>query len=377
MLSFPDASGDEDKECTRRLLILHDAICEWRRRYQRFPKSLAELVKKLRLPFNSAACPIRERASNPRGLDAKLLSSARKDPLATYEFELDEGAPLNAEDIKGLGSVSRAQWKSSLLTTAVGPFVPLVRCDAHRGYLNLANSGRVYHSDLMWEYSFNDRLPETYCMPFLAIRRAPSIHRYAARRDDRLGACSLDLSGYANALPSDPWLEGQAEGDTLADLPACTVHGGVMFDSRYLIQTCGSTGSFEAWQRRESFGGPSYPSKSREIQLPAGPWRELLLLAGCAYPAKPGATAGEILIRTATGARSHPVRYGADVAVWRGPVSDAIVRQPAWSGASSPSTVERRLYRISVPLMASDKAFAIASDPSSPAGLFIAGTAVT
>jgi hypothetical protein len=348
--------------CAARLRKVYEAIESFRRTRGDYPLRLHDLCQFDYLAnLNMQVCPDAERAGSLSSVAPGILTSTNSDNQATYEYELSNEVSMDPRDVAGLADQSRRGWKKHLLETALGKFVPILRCERHSKCINVTAQGKLYLSEQYWELEYVDVLPEIYSMPYLAQIRSPSILAYAAPRPSRLAAECLDLQQAANALPGDPWLEGISDGDSLADLSSSfrdgfNSEGLPTFDVRWIIQVSGNFGSFDSWIGRKTFGAPSYPKRSKAVCFKAGQNTKIHLLHACAYGGVEGEEAGKIAVQAPDGRTVCELSlvYGKNTAVWRGPdfKNEATDLTPVWQGSSGSSGWRARLFHTVLPVNA-------------------------
>ncbi len=397
--SVAAAGAREEDACRARLGMLHEAICAWKRRFGDFPPDLGTLLRQGFVADQRwLVCPGVEKDLSYKSVGAGTLTSTIFDNEATYEYELDERAPMNARLVRGLAHASRRAWRKDLMKTALGKVLPIVRCQRHTKCWNVTGEGRSYLSGPEWEYNYVDLLPEIYAMPFLAHTRNPSIHEHAGSRPDRLGSGCIDLKDAANALPGDPWLDGFKSGDSLDDFVSGTRGGyqsesGMQFDCRYLVQVCGKVGNDSTWMERKAFAGPAYPRVSRPISLACRTGDRIHMIHACAYRGEVGEVAGAIVLEDEDGAelQSKALVYGRDTSVWRAQeFKKPSFTPPLWTGSAGKALEaetgmkawEARLFLHTMPMDAamseSTRCFLrLRANEDSPTGPFIVAITVS
>lgn len=375
--------------CAERLKTVYEAIEAWRRRHADYPPDLDSLVKKGFLQnIQMLLCPEAEEQLSLSSVPDGVLTSTTYDKAATYEYDLAQDIPTNDRDAINLAEPNRRTWKMALMKTAVGDFVPILRCLRHLPVaLNIPRTGVLYESDLYWEFKFVDLLPEVYAMPWMASTRSPSIHNFVSERPPALPAGALDLKEAANALSVDPWLDGVSSADSLCKAsPVVNVRdaeGTVRaFDCRYLVQVCGGFGAYETWLARESFAGPSYPKQSKTVNIRCRNATQIFVLQATAYPAVPDSEVGKITLLFPDGTTQiQPLIYGRNTSVWRYKREKTPEPTPVWSGATG--SAESPDWRASLFLLSFRVESSFQSDtpaelrleanPDSRAGPFVAG----
>jgi hypothetical protein len=229
---------NDREECEVNLGLIYEAIQEYRRRHQqKLPDRLSDLLPDLLPNANVLFCPFVLKSSDPKSWRAVRYVGG-SDPRTSYgyEFCLEQLSPIS--EWRGVPKTQRDK-KESQMKRLGCPVVPIVRCLAHRPYLNLAYNGQIYESGVDWESKFRDLVEaeELWTTRMFADRR---VRKQVAPEDfpvrpPQASSMLLDLTTHYNALLADSW-QG-FPGDTLAGLPiGLQTFGGVPFDVRGLIQ---------------------------------------------------------------------------------------------------------------------------------------------
>lgn len=329
---------NDREECEVNLGLIYDAIQEYRRQHQqKLPDRLSDL-----LPFipnaNVLFCPFVLRSGEVKSWRDGVRYVGGSDPRTWYgyEFSLEQIPPT---EWRGPPKTQREKKEEQM--KKLGGVVPIVRCLAHRPYLNLAYDGQIYEStSLNWERNFRDLVAEeelasTRLFAVRRVKRPVSPEDFPAR-SPQASSRLLDLTAHYNALLADSW-QG-FPGDNLAGLPVgLRKLGGVPFDVRGLIQM----------HVHELPTG--FPKKVEGIKVNQK-CRVIHFLHGTAFPPHSQLNLGRYLIRyTDRQVREIPIVYDQNIADWwfdpktqHGPTEAKVV----WTGTNDAAKAYGRSVRL-------------------------------
>jgi hypothetical protein len=198
--------------------------------------------------------------------------------------------------------------------------VPIVRCPAHRPYLNLTYAGSIYESDKYWEDQFTDRVQHYEIVPDALFPERLQLPRLEAddfpARPPGATWQQLDLTRFYNARLTDTWQHAPSFLNNLAEFPAGAWEAaGVKFDARGIIQLKAITMA------------PPYPMAVEGI--PVGRrCTAIHFLHATGAQAPPGTEVGQYRLRYEDGSTDVlPIIYGEDVSDWWHDVDGAAADQ--------------------------------------------------
>ena len=220
--------------CERQLNIIFGALSRYREEHDgECPEKLQALVPNYIHDGKMLICPYAQKRGGLKEWKRTAVEIS-SDSYTSYSFEF---GLRPYEDFYWRG-VPRKTWRDVKLRLVqrLGPIVPVVRCQDHRPYLNLAVNGEIYESDLDWEDKFHVGERFRIVQQLFALPApTPLSAAQFPPRDPRLDATALDLTPYYNGLLTNSW-QG-FPGNDLSSLPAgLNVFDGVRFDVRGVIQ---------------------------------------------------------------------------------------------------------------------------------------------
>jgi len=288
-----------EQACRRNLKLIFDAVSRYVSERGEHPYRLSDLAGAY-IDHDVLICPSlvsRGRLQNPR---SDLVSNIANDPLTFYVWE------YSLKKVDGTKMTNR-EFKSRQRRTAVGDWVPMVRCQAHMRpdrplHLNLGFGGAVYESGLYWETHFRHLCPLPYLGHseiFFSEAHPPCYTDDIPKRARRAAEGALDLSGAYNALLSDPWNSDESSdrlNDWVTKLGSEWLfgHEGIPFDVRGVVQVEGD--SVRLLRDQDPSNQLAfYPRRARPIEVNK-PVSRLHALAGVIYTGEEGSEVGQIKV---------------------------------------------------------------------------------
>ncbi len=274
------------KQCRRQLLLLRDALENYREQQGDWPASLTNLMPQYVTDGNLLYCPRNVRPGKEGG--------------SRYEYEFSLSGSINALESVIPGGIKRKkrEWKERQISL-VGDAIPLVRCLAHGEdrVLNLPLAGPIYESEKYWEKKFTNEVMTLAGFddePLFALEAA--VYNSLTPRDPKATPAQVNLEGYYNLRLDDPLIARVAPGAGFLSRPDW------QFDARGAIQL-----------RFSGTNGQPFPKNVLAISINAKCQR-LHFLHGISEPLKPGTIVARYLVRDLRG-RLHPmpVAYGRDL----------------------------------------------------------------
>ena len=322
------ATNRADKAaCETNLNLIFDAIQQYRTHHQQLPDKLSDLLSELIHDPKILFCPFVQKTGDVNSW-ARRVRLVGKSDLRTsycYEFCLE---PISREVWRGPPRTQR-QYKELQLQNIGRPVVPIVRCLAHRPYLNLAYDGKIYETaSLHWEEQFAHSPAIEHFTPAAVFGISPSKTNLLPgdfpAREAGADPRQLDLTKHYNALLAEPW-QG-FPGNTLEALrPGIQKFGGVPYDVRGAIQ-------LEAHHIPVRFA-----SRVDGIQVNQKVSR-IHFLHATAFQSKSGTNVATYIVHYSDSdgqSRAIPIVYGKHIADWwfdpKRP-SEPTDAKVAWSG---------------------------------------------
>lgn len=308
---------DLEQACRRNLKLIFDGVSRYVGEGREHPHRLSDLAGTY-IDHDVLICPSlvsRGRLQNPR---PELSSNIENDPLTFYVWEYSQNA------LEGSVMTNR-EFKARQRQTAIGDWVPMVRCHAHKRpnrhlHLNLSFGGAVYESGLYWETQFRHICPLPYLGQsdmFFSAAHPPRYTEDIPKRASRAAAGALDLGSAYNALLQDPWNSDEPPDrmdEWLARLGSDGLFndGAVQFDVRGVVQVEGDGVRLNRGHEPDRQLG-FYPRASRPVAVNKSVSR-LHALAGVIYEGEDGSEVGRIkLFRGDSEVESLPLFQGRHV----------------------------------------------------------------
>lgn len=338
--------------CSTHLLLLWDALNNYRKAHKELPAKLSDLHPQFLTDPEILFCPVARRKGKTI-LEISRGSEYEDDDTATsYSFE------FSLKAIKEFAPKTMRDWKERQMGK-IGARIPIVRCHLHgEQRLDLTFAGTIEESGENWEDKFEDvidteNLDDEY---FFSVNEAPQAPRIAAParpgrpvprviiippRDPKLlgDKSAVDLSKHYNASTSKAW-DGQFANNDLNQLKlGPTVFGGITFDVRGLIQLASKSRLADLFK-----------PEVRGIKVDAS-CQKLHLLHGCSHGSddQVGKTIGKIIVHLRDGSvEEREITYGEQVLDWwhspKAIFNQAENTEVAWTGNNGSTEKELRLY---------------------------------
>ena len=326
-----------DREaCEHQLNWIHGAIQEYYKRNRRLPRWLSDLCPEFLHDRETLICPyVKNTGSFKRWREQHAIIPVFGDAASSYAYEY-----CTALIQPVIGKTCHDYKKRQM--EVLGFSVPVVRCFAHKRYLNLAYDGNVYESELTWEDNFVRSKADQKFFHNVGWITTKSQNEAVAEmlppREANIDGRLLDLTKYYNALllhlsqldPSGKLLSLHPQGITNID--------GIQFDVRGLVHL--STTGFPN----------DFPEKIENIPINRKCAR-IHFLHGAMFEAPPGsriASFGALI--DGEHPVAIPILYGKDVKTrWFNPRQGAgLDPKPAWVSPPDQAGSARkslRLYR--------------------------------
>jgi hypothetical protein len=335
-------------QCRKQMLVVKEALWAYRDAHEgQWPSRLSELVPGQLGDKRFLMCPYVRDAGVyvewRRGIRGDVFPEPE---IASYAYEFCD-QPLEVLRNQGLTNTVRdyKQRQVKLLESrrvGAGDQVPVVRCLAHRPFLNLSLGGRLFTSPLEWEElhaevaDHAELVPEALFAEELEAVRLK--HLRIPPRPEGLSARLVDLTEHYNASLTEP-MHGGAKGNDLSELKsgeAPVELKGVRYDVRGIVQLKG----------REL---ASYPQERTGIRVGQS-CEKLHFLHATAYAVPTNTVIGHYRVRYADGTvKSIPVVYGKDVLDWWVDPKDAVAARLcdiAWEGGNPVTRNNARVVRL-------------------------------
>lgn len=355
----PDGRDAElEHACRRNLKLIFDGVSRYVGEGREHPYRLSDLAGTY-IDHEVLICPSlvnSGRLQNPR---PELISNIAQDPLTFYAWEY------------GGNTLSGSEWtnrrfKDRQRQTAVGDWVPMVRCHAHRRpnrilHLNLSFGGAIYESGLYWETLFRHLCPMPYLANtemFFSETHPPVYTEDIPKRAAGAARGALDLGAAYNALLPDPWYSAEPA-DQLNDWVArpgpewLFDHEGIQFDARGVVQVEGDAVRLNRDREPDRQLG-YYPRSARPIAVNQ-PVSRLHALAGVIHGSEDGSEVGRIrLFHRDTEVESLRLLHGRHVChqpsgqETMAPESKLVHRRPSVEGATDDAP--HAIYHVTWPL---------------------------
>ncbi len=330
------AEADDEKVCRTRLLLIYDAIQNYRKANQRLPDRLSDLLPRFLAAPEVLNCPTAA-ARGATSYDIAIYQQSEvTDTRTTYLYEFRTNTIPKI--ISGGSTRSMREWKQRQMGV-LGSEVPIVRCMMHSRYLNLSFSGTVYESGREWEKNFVKLArPEDLSFPLLfaegvTLRAIP----IPPRPPDMPGRL-IDLSDSYNAGFKKCWTEGDTSNSLTNLADGLRTFHGIPFDVRGLIQL-----------RSNDPGLAIYPVGVANILVGLRCERLHFLHAAVVLKLtkpKAGTAIGRYVLHYENGrAAEFPILYGSHLTHWRaepGSVLKTANSQVAWEGVNDAAQARGR-----------------------------------
>jgi hypothetical protein len=307
MLGRNDALGQDqpdqreiqmEQACRRNLKLIFDGVSRFVGEGRAYPYRLSDLAGTY-IDHDVLICPSLVSSGRLQNPSPELISNIKKDPLTFYAWEYSQ------YKLEGTEWTNR-DFKDRQKKTAVGDWVPMVRCHAHRRpnrrvHLNLSFGGAIYESGLYWETLFRHICPMPYLANFgifFSEAHPPLYTTDIPKRASRAAPGALDLGGAYNALLPDPWYTDEPT-DILDDWVArlgpewLFDHGGFQFDVRGVVQIEGDAVRLNHRGQEPDGQLGNYPRSARPIAVNQ-PVSRLHALAGVIHDSEDGSEVGRI-----------------------------------------------------------------------------------
>ena len=342
--------------CRQRLQLLYEALHAYRRRNGgRLPETLSELHPDYVAIPETFVCPLAE-ASGSFELGEDFRDFFKNDGLTTYNYEFTSQIEraYRSPDVP-LGT--KHDYKILQMKTAVGTLVPMIRCLRHgeefdvieRKSINMAYDGRVYFGHRYWESTVRALFPHVYLMPELIFNDARPISQRVPWRAARAHDGMLDLTTVYNGLLVDSWANGfkvetlRSFAQELESRDWIWDTEEASFDVRGVVQLDGAL----ATSRDQGFTVPLFADEVCGIAVDREA-SKVHVLGGVLYPTTVDAVVATLRLRLQDGSSVDlPIRYGREVASWRGSPDGLPEVQLAWKGAARPEetdSLDRHVY---------------------------------
>lgn len=234
------------RACQAKLNKIFEGIREYEQKVKRLPDWLSDLHPEFIDDPSVFICPFVERMGDYQSWRSGVRVEVFWDPILPisygYEFCVAD-YELWANHKSTVQRYKKGQMQ------VVGPAVPLVRCLAHRPFLNLSYGGRYFESpSLEWEKKFKGT-PQYETLFPKAVFAIPEFLPVAGKpvgrippREPGLSPKLVDLSDFFHVALDVPWGWRNPSGENLATLPRGVQRlerTGVTFDIRGLVQLDG------------------------------------------------------------------------------------------------------------------------------------------
>lgn len=303
----PKASTNavDKAQCQAQLLRIHAAIQQYRARHGRVPDWLSDLSREELIPEPILTCPFVVKTLTLVEWRRDLRDESFRDAKSSYSYEFC-AAEL---PLFGGAATNWREYKERKMRLMGADAVPIVRCPAHRPYLNLTYAGSIYESEKYWEDKYTNRVQHFEIVPDALFAERLQLPRLEVddfpARSPGASWQQLDLTRHYNARLTDTWQHAPSFPNNLAEFPAGTWEAaGVKFDARGIIQLKAITMP------------PPYPMAVAGI--PVGRrCAAIHFLHATGAQATPGTEVGHYILRYEDGSTALlPIRYGRDVSDW-------------------------------------------------------------
>jgi hypothetical protein len=140
--AIPSPEKDEDRQHLERI---YKAICAYYRDHQDLPNWLSDLVPQYLADAGDLVSPVETRTG-------KSVLYGRQDPKlpTSYIYEFNAGTAPEEFNRGRTVPLTCKEWKLMQLKK-FGLVTPIIRCHLHNPVLNVAYSGDIYETGLLWE----------------------------------------------------------------------------------------------------------------------------------------------------------------------------------------------------------------------------------